>query len=59
MSPKKRERARTQDQEIAALRAQDVAAGSRQCRVCGCTQNVACPGGCSWVEDDLCSECAA
>jgi hypothetical protein len=28
------------------------------CRVCGCTQNNACPGGCSWVEPDLCSSCA-
>lgn len=28
------------------------------CRVCGCTQNNACPGGCSWVEPDLCSDCA-
>ena len=28
------------------------------CRVCGCTQDNACPGGCYWVEDDLCSECA-
>lgn len=27
------------------------------CRVCGCTWNNACPGGCSWVEDDLCSAC--
>jgi hypothetical protein len=28
------------------------------CRICGCTQDNACPGGCFWVEDDLCSECA-
>ncbi len=28
------------------------------CRVCGCTENNACPGGCSWVEPDLCSGCA-
>lgn len=27
------------------------------CRVCGCTEDKACPGGCSWVEPDLCSEC--
>ena len=25
------------------------------CRVCGCTQWDPCPGGCSWVEEDLCS----
>ncbi len=30
----------------------------RRCRVCGCTQQHACPGGCSWVEIDLCSACA-
>lgn len=29
------------------------------CRVCGCTDLVACPGGCYWVEPDLCSQCAA
>ena len=31
--------------------------GVRACRVCGCTQRRACPGGCSWVEWDLCSAC--
>lgn len=30
----------------------------RCCRKCGCTDLRACPGGCSWVEDDLCSRCA-
>lgn len=30
----------------------------RRCRVCGCTDGNACPGGCYWVEKDLCSECA-
>lgn len=32
------------------------------CRVCGCTDEQCCPGGCWWVEDpaggDLCSRCA-
>jgi hypothetical protein len=27
------------------------------CRECGCTDERACPGGCSWVEPDLCSAC--
>lgn len=32
------------------------------CRVCGCTEDDPCPGGCSWVPDpemlgDLCSRC--
>lgn len=29
------------------------------CRVCGCTDDHACEGGCWWVEADLCSTCAA
>lgn len=29
----------------------------QSCRVCGCTDDDGCPGGCTWVEDDLCSEC--
>jgi hypothetical protein len=29
----------------------------RRCRVCGCTDDLACPGGCHWVETDLCSRC--
>ncbi|EKJ5043808.1 hypothetical protein V2113_002817 [Enterococcus faecalis] len=30
---------------------------NRRCRVCGCTQFNACPGGCYWIEEDLCSQC--
>lgn len=29
----------------------------RRCRACGCTDDRACPGGCWWVEADLCSAC--
>jgi hypothetical protein len=29
----------------------------RRCRVCGCTDDHACDGGCEWVEPDLCSAC--
>jgi hypothetical protein len=29
------------------------------CRECGCSDSLACPEGCWWVQDDLCSECAA
>ena len=32
-------------------------ADERRCRVCGCTDDRACPGGCHWVEEDLCSSC--
>ena len=28
------------------------------CRVCGCTDEHACPGGCVWAEPNLCSRCA-
>lgn len=31
---------------------------NKKCRICGCTWHKACPGGCFWVEDDLCSKCA-
>lgn len=31
---------------------------NQKCRVCGCTWDHACPGGCYWVEPDLCSKCA-
>lgn len=27
------------------------------CRVCGCTDEEGCEGGCEWVEPDLCSKC--
>lgn len=30
----------------------------RVCRVCKCTDASPCAGGCSWVEEGLCSACA-
>lgn len=30
----------------------------QKCRVCGCTWDHACDGGCYWVKEDLCSSCA-
>lgn len=30
----------------------------RTCRVCGCTDDDACEGGCWWVDADLCSACS-
>ena len=27
------------------------------CRVCGCTDEHACPGGCCWVLPEICSRC--
>ena len=32
-------------------------AAERKCRVCGCTEDKACKGGCCWMEWDLCSKC--
>jgi hypothetical protein len=29
----------------------------QKCRVCGCTDNNACIGGCHWIAYDLCSAC--
>lgn len=29
----------------------------RRCRVCGCTEERACRGGCCWMGWDLCSAC--
>lgn len=29
----------------------------RTCRICGCSYFFACPGGCYWIADDLCSAC--
>lgn len=43
---------------IGALVAVGVIAGPPTCRVCGCTDDHACEGGCWWVEPDLCSACA-
>lgn len=29
-----------------------------ECRVCGCSDTRACPGGCIWAAPFLCSRCA-
>ena len=33
--------------------------GLMKCKYCGCTDDYACEGGCSWVAKDVCSKCAA
>lgn len=38
---------------IARIRGRKV----RSCLLCGCTDDRACPGGCWWVGDRLCSRC--
>lgn len=36
-----------------------IAAGVEEvCRMCGCSDTMACRGGCTWVEPGLCSKCA-
>lgn len=35
----------------------DCIAAVEVCRGCGCTDEVACPGGCSWAAEGLCSSC--
>jgi hypothetical protein len=30
-----------------------------KCRICGCKQYDACPGGCGWADGDLCTVCLA
>jgi hypothetical protein len=32
-------------------------AGEQRCSVCGCSNSQACPGGCIWATDTLCSRC--
>ncbi len=29
----------------------------RRCRICGCTDARACPGGCAWALEDVCTAC--
>jgi len=41
-----------------APKSRPVALPEPTCRKCGCTETRACPGGCWWVEPDLCSACA-
>lgn len=31
----------------------------RKCRICECTENDPCEGGCAWAEPNLCSTCAS
>lgn len=45
---------RTLDGETDKLR---LLISERRCRVCGCTENHACTGGCCWMAWDLCSAC--
>ncbi|EYB68839.1 hypothetical protein DEIPH_ctg017orf0216 [Deinococcus phoenicis] len=46
------------DAEAAARTAYGHLSGYVACRVCGCTNNWPCDGGCWWAEDDLCTSCA-
>jgi hypothetical protein len=46
--------ARRVEAEAAAAAGENI----QRCRVCGCTNLNACPGGCYWIKEDLCSVCA-
>lgn len=52
----RRERAAVRLRDIYRSRLEELDGTS--CRACGCTENNACPGGCSWAEEDLCSKCS-
>lgn len=41
----------------AALERDALATTPRRCRVCGCTDAKACPDGCYWITENLCSRC--
>lgn len=43
--------------EIIAIYCPSCAQRLQYCRVCGCTEERACPGGCAWAETGLCSQC--
>jgi hypothetical protein len=36
-----------------------MAGSKRKCRICACTDQRACDGGCWWIEPGLCSRCAS
>ncbi|WP_437623359.1 ParB/RepB/Spo0J family partition protein [Sorangium sp. So ce1151] len=61
--PKKRGRGSARAARAASVatsppQASKVAASARACDVCGCTEDAACDGGCSWAAEALCSTCA-
>lgn len=42
---------------LVAIALQLTGAEEETCRVCGCTEDAACEGGCHWVAAGLCSAC--
>lgn len=44
-------------EEFDELAGGDALFDEQRCRLCGCTEDHACEGGCSWVAEDLCSAC--
>ena len=43
---------------VASIEDGGVAREEYQCDGCGCTDDDACPGGCSWIAPNVCSNCA-
>jgi|ERR1039458_4754818 hypothetical protein len=48
-----------QETEDAEVTAHVFNIADRKCAACGCTEQKACPGGCEWVDWDLCTACNA
>lgn len=42
---------------VAGYMAEDKRLSQMSCRVCGCTEQRACVGGCYWIKPNLCSAC--
>jgi len=53
------ERRRYQREVRAHLAEDGIEVNEPTCRECGCSDSLGCPEGCWWVQEDLCSECAA
>jgi hypothetical protein len=44
-------------QQAARSQVEGVVTGERRCLNCGCSESHACPGGCVWATESLCSRC--
>ncbi len=42
---------------VSAFKVVTIAAPERACRICGCTHETPCAGGCGWAGADLCTAC--
>lgn len=56
--PDLRLRGRAHARALQAVFADQARRHPGECVRCGCTDDRACPGGCSWVVPNVCSQCA-